>query len=253
MVLLHYCHFVDYNYALLIIIPSCFLQAIDFNVTSCGKYCGHTKRKVQFRFWQAIEEHELALIWSINSGKQVVLLDGRVIYSTVSRSSTVDISHTTHDNTNFRLVAHRYPSSERGSYQYDLFINGKSFFSLPKMLRCNGNHIASSDETNITEDLSIDTAVLCQDPNQESVSIDTTAFQNKKPKQEKLRNVKRTYIVKVPPHIFPGDLFFANGTDGRRMLVTCPPSAGPGMELLLCLRLSYLYLVPAEGEYLSQT
>lgn len=228
--------------------PSCFLQAIDFNVKSCGKYCGHTKRKVQFRFWQAIEEHELTLIWSINSGKQVVLLDGRMIYISVSRSSTVDISHTTHDNTSLRLVAHRYPSSERGSYQYDLFINGKSFFSLPKMYRFRGNQTASSDESYTTEDLYIDTAVLCQHSNQESVSI-----QNKKPKQEKLRNVKRTYIVKVPPNISPGDLFFANGTDGKRMLVTCPPSAGPGTELLLCLRLSYLYLVPAEGEYLSQT
>ena len=235
--------------------PSCFLQAIDFNATACGRCIGHSKRKVKFRFWQAIEEHELILIWSINSGKQVVLLDGRVIYSTVSRSSTVDISHTTHDNTNFRLVAHRYQSSERGSYQYDLFINGTSFFSLPKMDRFKGNHTASSDESYTTEALSIDTAVLCQHSNHdnESVSIDTTVFQNKKPKQEKLRDVKRTYIVKVPPHIFPGDLFFANGTDGRRMLVTCPPSAGPGMELLLSLRLSYLYLVPAEGEYLSST
>ena len=77
---------------------------------------------------------------------------------------------------------------------------------------------ASSDKTSVLEDelsenLSIETAVL------------------HKPKQEKQKRIRRTYIVKVPPHISPGEHFFANGTDGTRMLVTCPPFATPGMEL----------------------
>ncbi len=203
---------------------NCLLHAIDFNVQACGKLFPHTKRRIHWSFSNDGENHELTLIWSIKSGKRLVLVDGQLVHSSVSRSASVDISCATIGNNVVRVVAHRTAPAP-GSRQYDLFVNGKSFYSLPNMCSRNGDTTATA---------SPDTNAAPQEIPSDS-----------KPQQEYSGPIKiKTYVVFVPPTISPGDDFFVDGTDGTRMLVKCPPFAEPGMPIKLQQKMCFTCLVP---------
>jgi hypothetical protein len=67
----------------------------------------------------------------------------------------------------------------------------------------------TSDETTVSlVKLTIDTAIL--------------NFNQPQHETDNPKHIRRTYTVRVPPHISPGDHFIAVGNDGTRMLVTCP-------------------------------
>mmetsp|Transcript_26533 Transcript_26533/g.57009 ORF Transcript_26533/g.57009 Transcript_26533/m.57009 type:complete len:618 (+) Transcript_26533:124-1977(+) len=128
------------------------LYAIDFTAVACGKRIANTKRRVRWRFGFANpdalaagetgtacrgEEHDVTLVWSVTSGKRLLLADGQEVHYSNSRSAVIDFSWTMRGNHVLKVVAHATApmSAEPGFRQYDFFVDGRSFFSFPKVYR----------------------------------------------------------------------------------------------------------------------
>lgn len=128
------------------------LYAIDFTAVACGKRIANTKRRVRWRFGFANpdalaagetgtacrgEEHDVTLVWSITSGKRLILADGQEVHYSNSRSAVIDFSWTMRGNHVLKVVAHATApmSAEPNFRQYDFFVDGRSFFSFPKVYR----------------------------------------------------------------------------------------------------------------------
>lgn len=128
------------------------LYAIDFTAVACGKRIANTKRRVRWRFGFANpdalasgetgtacrgEEHDVTMVWSVTSGKRLVLCDGKEVHYSNSRSAVIDFSWTMRGNHVLKVVCHATApmSAEPGFRQYDFFVDGRSFFSFPKVYR----------------------------------------------------------------------------------------------------------------------
>lgn len=128
------------------------LYAIDFTAVACGKRVANTKRRVRWRFGFANsdalasgetgtacrgEEHDVTLVWSVTSGKRLILADGQEVHYSNSRSAVIDFSWTMKGNHVLKVVAHATApmSVDAGFRQYDFFVDGRSFFSFPKVYR----------------------------------------------------------------------------------------------------------------------
>lgn len=125
---------------------------IDFTAVASGKRIANTKRRVRWRFGftnlEALEngetgtacrgeEHDITLVWSITSGKRLVLADGQEVHYSNSRSSVFEFSWTMRGNHVLKLIAHASPpiGASTGFRQYDFFVDGQSFFTFPKVYR----------------------------------------------------------------------------------------------------------------------
>lgn len=132
---------------------------VDFSAHYSGKRVSATKRKVCFRFGfsnaEAIaknltgvgcrgEEHEVILTWSLTSGKRVVVADGaEVHYSQGNRSeSKFETSWSFGAGHIIKLTAHASPplfQAPPGWKQYDLELDGFSFFNMPRIFELGKN------------------------------------------------------------------------------------------------------------------
>ena len=83
------------------------------------------------------EEHDITLVWSLTSGKRLVLADGQEVHFSNSRSNIFDYTWTMKGHQVLKIVAHSAPplTPTPGFRQYDFFVNGQSFFSFPKVFR----------------------------------------------------------------------------------------------------------------------
>jgi len=83
------------------------------------------------------EEHDVTLVWSITSGKRLILADGQEVHYSNSRSGVFDHTWTMRGNHVLKVVAHASPplSPTPGFRQYDFFVDGQTFFSFPKVYR----------------------------------------------------------------------------------------------------------------------
>jgi hypothetical protein len=83
------------------------------------------------------EEHDITLVWSLTSGKRMIIADGQEVHYSNSRANLFDFSWTMKGNNILKVVAHASPplSPTPGFRQYDFFVNGQSFFSFPKVFR----------------------------------------------------------------------------------------------------------------------
>jgi hypothetical protein len=83
------------------------------------------------------EEHDITLVWSLTSGKRLLLADGQEVHFSNSRTNIFDHTWTMKGNHVLKIVAHASPplSPTPGFRQYDFFVNGQSFFSFPKVFR----------------------------------------------------------------------------------------------------------------------
>ena len=81
------------------------------------------------------EEHDVNLIWSITSGKKMIMSNGQQIYTGLNKSRIFEYAWFNKNGTHLRIQAHSTVpmGSAQGTRQYDLFIDGKSFFSMPKV------------------------------------------------------------------------------------------------------------------------
>ena len=83
------------------------------------------------------EEHDVTLVWSITSGKRLLLADGQEVHYSNSHSNIFDFSWTMRGNHVLKVVAHASPplSTHPGFRQYNFFVDGQSFFNFPKVFR----------------------------------------------------------------------------------------------------------------------
>lgn len=83
------------------------------------------------------EEHDVTLVWSLTSGKRLILADGKEVHYSNNRGNLFDYSWTMRGGNVLKVVAHASPpmSPTPGFRQYDFFVNGQSFFTFPKVFR----------------------------------------------------------------------------------------------------------------------
>ena len=83
------------------------------------------------------EEHDITLVWSLTSGKRLVLADGQEVHYSNNRGNLFEFSWTMRGNHVLKVIAHASPpmTPTPGFRQYDFLINGQSFFSFPKVFR----------------------------------------------------------------------------------------------------------------------
>lgn len=79
----------------------------------------------------------MTIVWSIASGKRVISMDGREIHFSTNRSSVLDFSWQTKGNHVIKVLCHAAPplTPDPGFRQYDLMIDGQSFFTMPKVFQ----------------------------------------------------------------------------------------------------------------------
>mmetsp|Transcript_16211 Transcript_16211/g.22613 ORF Transcript_16211/g.22613 Transcript_16211/m.22613 type:complete len:562 (-) Transcript_16211:302-1987(-) len=131
-------------------LPAFPVYQIDFHAENSGKRIATTKRKVRWRFGfpnrDALgngetgtdcrgEEHEVILVWSITSGKRQIRCDGQEVHYASNRAGIVDFSWPCRGNHVIKVVAHASPPMQPtpGFHQYNLLVDGQSFFSMPKL------------------------------------------------------------------------------------------------------------------------
>ena len=83
------------------------------------------------------EEHDITLVWSITSGKRLLLADGQEVHFSVSRAQVFEFSWTMKGNHVLKVIAYATPPMNAGPgfRQYDFYVDGKSFFAFPKVYR----------------------------------------------------------------------------------------------------------------------
>jgi hypothetical protein len=130
--------------------PTALCYQVDFNAVATGKVIAMSKRRIRWRFGfpnQAAvdagqagidcrgEEHDVTLVWSITSGKRMLMSNGQQIYVGINKGKIFEHSWSNKNGNNMRVIAHSTQplSNTQGSRQYDLFVDGKSFFVLPKV------------------------------------------------------------------------------------------------------------------------
>jgi len=123
---------------------------IDFTAVASGKMVATTKRRIRWRFGfpnsAALdagetgiacrgEEHDVTIVWSIASGKRMILADGHEVHYSTNRGGEIDFSWTMKGNHILKVTAHAAPplTATPGFRQYDLHIDGQSFFTMPKV------------------------------------------------------------------------------------------------------------------------
>ena len=81
------------------------------------------------------EEHEVIIVWSITSGKRQIIMDGREIHFSSNRVGVIDFSWNAKGNHVFKTICNATPplSPQPGYRQYDLLIDGQTFFRMPKV------------------------------------------------------------------------------------------------------------------------
>ena len=77
----------------------------------------------------------MVVIWSVTSGKRQILMDGREVHYSANRVGILDFSWNTKGNHVLKVTCHAAPpmSATPGFRQYDMFIDGQSFFNMPKV------------------------------------------------------------------------------------------------------------------------
>jgi len=125
---------------------------IDFTAVASGKRIASSKRRVRWRFGLANldalkagqtgtdcrgEEHDVTIVWSVTSGKRLILADGKEVHNSKNRNGVFEFSWTMKGNHVLKVVAHAQPpmTAVPGFRQYDFFVDGQSFFIFPKVFR----------------------------------------------------------------------------------------------------------------------
>jgi len=130
------------------------LYQVDYSVESSGKRVNITKRRIRW-LWgipnkdaltkgsKGVQcrgcEHEVTLVWSLTSGKRLVLLDGKEVHFSNGRRSEGKFQYSWAaqglGNLVLTISAHAtVPLRSNGAFkQYDLLIDGQSCSSLPHL------------------------------------------------------------------------------------------------------------------------
>jgi hypothetical protein len=130
------------------------IYQVDWHNEAAGKRLSATKRRVRWRFGfsnaEALregytgvdcrgEEHEVVLVWSLASGKRLVLVDGQEVHFSYGRRTDAKFEATwsMFGNHIFKVVGYAAPPlfNEPGFRQFDFLVDGMSFFSFPRIFQ----------------------------------------------------------------------------------------------------------------------
>ena len=130
---------------------------INYRAKRAGKHVSATKRRITFQFGfssaRAIrdgregrdargEEHEVVLVWSHISGKREIFLDGRPVHMSKAARANTKFEHSwgIPGGHIVKIIAHGTPATQSTSYsrQFDLEIDGMSFFRFAKIYELGG-------------------------------------------------------------------------------------------------------------------
>jgi hypothetical protein len=81
------------------------------------------------------EEHDVIITWSVTSGKRQIMMNGKEVHYASNRTGIMDHSWSSKGNHVMKIVCHAAApmTANPGFRQYDLFIDGQSFFTMPKV------------------------------------------------------------------------------------------------------------------------
>jgi len=125
---------------------------VDFSAIAAGKRVSSTKRKIRWRFGYANqhaladgrtgidcrgEEHDVTIVWSITSGKRQISMDGKEVHYSTNRAGLLEFNWQSKGNHVIKVTCHAAPpmTAQPGFRQYDLSIDGQSFFTMPKVFQ----------------------------------------------------------------------------------------------------------------------
>lgn len=126
----------------------CPFYQIEFNAVAAGKTIAMSKRHIRWRFGfpniEAVEsgktgtacrgvEHEVTVVWSVTSGKRRIMADNQEIHTSMIRSGALEHSWVMSNNHVVKIIAHSTASNQTTGRQYDLLVDGQSYFSVPKV------------------------------------------------------------------------------------------------------------------------
>jgi hypothetical protein len=152
--------------------PHTFYQ-IDYASANCGRIVPMSKRRIRFKFgytnMTAVydglvgqecrgEEHEISIEWSLSSGKQSIEYDGKVIFINVCDMTDGKMTHSWYDKDGhyLKVIVHSLSTSLKQTQdaewrQYDLLVDGISYFRAPKIYQIglfpNRNNAENKDTT----------------------------------------------------------------------------------------------------------
>mmetsp|Transcript_13347 Transcript_13347/g.20801 ORF Transcript_13347/g.20801 Transcript_13347/m.20801 type:complete len:507 (+) Transcript_13347:410-1930(+) len=129
---------------------------IDCVAASSGKMVAATKRRVRFRFGfsnrealaegrKGVEcrgsEHEVTFVWSLTSGKRLVLLDGKEVHFSKGKplETTFETSWTFMPG-HHQLKLQASATASEPQSQFNLFLDGMSFYQMPHMYQLGHAH-----------------------------------------------------------------------------------------------------------------
>lgn len=130
---------------------------INYRAKRSGKHITVTKRRVAFQFGFADpspvaaglsenecrgEEHEVILIWSHVSGKRQLFLDGMEIHASKAARGNTKFTYSwsawgTHT---LKIIAHGSPNNNDGGRQFDLQLDGRSYFDFCHIYQLGGSN-----------------------------------------------------------------------------------------------------------------
>jgi len=177
------------------------MYQVDFSCLPIGKYFAATKLCIRFRFgfinadaiakgWSGADcrgkEHVIELIWSLNSGKRIIFADGKEVHYSRSKhkGKRFEFSGTIAGNHMIQIVAHANPGqlSTSGFGQFDLLVDGCSYFDMPRIYELGKRE---SSKESITKKIE---SVIPTVP-----SADTSTLGNRSQNMEKSSSGSRPY------------------------------------------------------------
>ena len=126
---------------------------VDCQIDAKGKYFPGTKRRIRWKFGFSHsdslqkgllgiecrgQEHEVVLVWSLTSGKQLVLADGCEVHFASGRlAEKFECSWTMKGGHELKAIAYAAPPlfPTPGFRQFDLLLDGLSYWDMPKMFQ----------------------------------------------------------------------------------------------------------------------
>ena len=130
---------------------------VDYVAVNCGRIVPASKRRIRFKFGftnvEALSagltgqdcrgsEHEVIITWSLSSGKQAIAFDGQEVFFDIGDTTQSKLQYSWPDKSGRTLMVkvHAAPLSTKVNpdpdwRQYDLFIDGISYFHLRKIFQ----------------------------------------------------------------------------------------------------------------------
>lgn len=146
------------------------------------------------------EEHDVTLVWSVTSGKRVLTMDGREVHYSTSRSSMLDFSWATRGNHVVKVLCHATPplSPPRGFRQYELLIDGQSFFNMPRVFELGiKGHSSQSRVPGYTQGYSNPTSPISMGSGSQGRNVDRNDYSAPATREQEEEDLKKAIQASI--------------------------------------------------------